>query len=114
MGSSHYGNQACIYGPAVGILPSHGHIFASQVATSFRFASYADDIAAGADTLEELFELLKAIIECFDKAGIQVKASTLIFDVREISFHDYTISKDQTRPKDETYVPYATCPLLGV
>ncbi len=38
------------------------------------FASYADDIAAGADTLEELFELLKTLIECFDKAGIQVKA----------------------------------------
>jgi hypothetical protein len=27
-----------------------------------RFASYADDIAAGAGTLEELFELLKALI----------------------------------------------------
>jgi hypothetical protein len=52
-----------------------------------RFASYADDIAAGADTLEELFELLKALVECFDKAGIQVKASKLIFGVREISFH---------------------------
>jgi hypothetical protein len=57
-------------------------------------ASYADDIAAGADTLEELFELLKALIECFDKDGIQVKASKLIFGVREISFHNYTISKD--------------------
>mgnify|MGYP000135273970 FL=1 len=70
-----------------------------------RFASYADDIAAGADTLEELFELLKALIECFDKAGIQVKASKLIFGVREISFHNYTISKDQTRPKDENLCP---------
>ena len=64
-----------------------------------------DDIAAGADTLEELFELLKALIECFDKAGIQVKASKLIFGVREISFHNYTISKDQTRPKDENLCP---------
>jgi hypothetical protein len=71
-----------------------------------RFASsYADDIAAGADTLEELFELLKALIECFDKAGIQVKASKLIFGVREISFHNYTISKEQTRPKDENLCP---------
>jgi hypothetical protein len=43
------------------------------------FALYANDIAAGADTLEELFELLKALIECFDKAGIQVKAINLIF-----------------------------------
>ncbi len=71
----------------------------------YRFASYADDIAAGADTLEELFELLKALIECFDKAGIQVKASKLIFGVREISFHNYTITKDQTRPKDENLYP---------
>ena len=55
------------------------------------------DIAAGADTLEELFELLKALIECFDKAGIQVKASKLIFGVREISFHNYTISKERDR-----------------
>jgi len=70
-----------------------------------RFASYADDIAAGADTLEELFELLKALIECFDKAGIQVKASKLIFGVSEISFHNYTISKEQTRPKDENLCP---------
>ena len=45
--------------------------------------------------------MLKALIECFDQAGIQVKASMLIFGVREISFHNYTISKDQTRPKDE-------------
>jgi hypothetical protein len=70
-----------------------------------RLASYADDIAAGAETLEELFELLKALIECFDQAGIQVKASKLIFGVREISFHNYTISKDQTRPKDENLCP---------
>ena len=63
-----------------------------------RFASYADDIAAGADTLEELFELLKALIECFDKAGgIQVKASKLIFGVREISFHNYTIPMSHTQ-----------------
>ena len=70
-----------------------------------RFASYADYIAAGADTVEELFELLKALIECFDKAGIQVKASKLIFGVSEISFHNYTISKEQTRPKDENLCP---------
>ncbi len=78
-----------------------------------RFASYADDIAAGADALEEVFELLKALIECFDKAGIQVKASKLIFVVREISFHNYTISKEQTRPKDENLCPIRTCPLQG-
>ncbi len=76
-----------------------------------RFASYVDDIAAGADTLEKLFELLKALIECFDKAGIQVKASKLIFGVREISFHNYTI---RLGLKTRTCVPYATCSLLEV
>jgi hypothetical protein len=70
-----------------------------------RFASYANDIVAGADTLEELFELLKALIECFDQTGIQGKASKLIFGVREISFHYYIISKDQTRPTDENLSP---------
>ncbi len=105
MGSSYHGNQARIYSPAVGVLPSHGHVFASQVATSFRFIRGRYIIAAGADTLEEFFELLKALIECFDKAGIQVKASKLIFGVREISFQNYTISKDQTRPKDENLCP---------
>jgi hypothetical protein len=70
-----------------------------------RFASYANDIAAGADTLEEFFEMLKALIECFDQAGIQVKVRKLIFGVREISFHNYLISKDQTRPKDENLCP---------
>jgi len=74
-----------------------------------RFATFADDVAAGANTLEELFELLKAIIECFDKAGIQVKASKLVFGVQEISFHNYTISGEQTRPKDENLDPIRNC-----
>ena len=78
-----------------------------------RFASYADDSAAGADTLEELFELLKALIECFDKAGIQVKASKLIFGVLEIRFTITLSPKTKRGPKTRTYVPYATCPLQG-
>ncbi len=78
-----------------------------------RFASYADNIAAGAETLEELFELLKALIECFDKAGIQVKASKLIFGVREISFTTTPSPMIRRGPKTKIYVPYATCPLQG-
>jgi hypothetical protein len=39
-----------------------------------RFAIYCDDIVAGADTLEELYELLEALLCCCHKAGIQVKA----------------------------------------
>ncbi len=39
-----------------------------------RFAVYCDDIAAGANTLEELYELFEALIYCCHKAGIQIKA----------------------------------------
>jgi hypothetical protein len=59
--------------------------------------------------LEELFDLLKAIVICFQKAGMQVKASKMIFGVTEISFHNYTMSKDQTRPKDENLDPIKNC-----
>ena len=44
-----------------------------------RFACYADDIAAGADTLEELFELFKALIEALRRGGVQVKAQKVKF-----------------------------------
>ncbi len=36
-----------------------------------RIALYADDMAAGADTLEELFEIYKALVKTLAKAGIQ-------------------------------------------
>ena len=64
-----------------------------------RFAMYCDDISAGADTLEELYDLLEAIICCCYRAGIQVKAGKLKFGVREVVFHNYTISKEGTAPK---------------
>ncbi len=35
-----------------------------------RFAVYCDDIAAGANTLEELYDIFKALICCCAKAGI--------------------------------------------
>ena len=38
-----------------------------------RFALMADDIAAGAASLEELFDLYKVLIKCLAEAGIQVK-----------------------------------------
>jgi hypothetical protein len=64
-----------------------------------KFAIYCDDIAAGADTLEELYELLEALLCCCYRAGIQVKAGKLKFGVPELVFHNYTISKDGTAPK---------------
>ena len=74
-----------------------------------RFASYADDLACGANTLEELFELYKALVVCLAKAGIQVKASKVKFGVEEISFHNYTINSEHTRPKDENLLPIRNC-----
>jgi hypothetical protein len=64
-----------------------------------RFAIYCDDIAAGADTLEELYDQLEALICCCYMAGIQVKAGKLKFGVPEVVFHNYTISKEGTSPK---------------
>jgi hypothetical protein len=52
-----------------------------------KFAVYCDDIAAGADTLEELYELFEALVCCCAKAGIQVKAAKLKFGVTERTFH---------------------------
>ena len=50
-----------------------------------RIAMFADDMAAGADSLEELFEIYKALVIALDKAGIQVKASNKVeFGVEEI------------------------------
>jgi hypothetical protein len=65
-----------------------------------RFAIYCDDIAAGADTLEELYELLEALICCCNRAGIQIKAGKLKFGVPKVVFHNYTISKGGTEPKE--------------
>jgi hypothetical protein len=53
-----------------------------------RFAIYCDDIAAGADTLEELYELLEALICCCYRAGIQIKAGKLKFGVPKVIFHN--------------------------
>jgi hypothetical protein len=65
-----------------------------------RFAVYCDDIAAGADTLEELYELFEALICCCHKAGIQIKATKVKFGVRKVTFHNYTTSSDGVEPKE--------------
>ena len=70
-----------------------------------KFAVYCDDIAAGADTLEELYELFEALLCCCAKAGIQVKASKVKFGVKELTFHNYTISKDGMKPKEANLCP---------
>ncbi len=54
-------------------------------------ALYADDMVAGADTLEELFEIYKALVITLDKAGIQVKANKVEFGVEEVTFHKYRV-----------------------
>jgi hypothetical protein len=70
-----------------------------------KFAVYCDDICAGADTIEELCELLEALICCCKRAGIQVKASKVKFDVVKIAFHNYTITREGTQPKDANLCP---------
>jgi hypothetical protein len=72
-----------------------------------RIALYADDTAAGANTLEELFEIYKALVIALDKAGIQVKASKVEFGVEQVTFHNYRVVSgdgpmaNTTTPKDE-------------
>jgi hypothetical protein len=46
-------------------------------------------MAAGANTLEELFEIYKALFETLAQAGIQIKSSKVEFGVEEITFHNY-------------------------
>jgi hypothetical protein len=53
-----------------------------------KFAVYCDDIAAGANTLEELYDLYEALLCCCAKAGIQVKAAKIKFGVKEVTFHN--------------------------
>ncbi len=57
-----------------------------------KFAVYCDDIATGADTLEELFDLFEALLCCCARAGIQIKAAKVKFGVEKITFHNYTIA----------------------
>ena len=70
-----------------------------------KFAVYCDDICAGADTLEELYELFEALICCCKRAGIQVKASKTKFGVEKVTFHNYTITREGTQPKDANLCP---------
>jgi hypothetical protein len=50
-----------------------------------KFAVYCNEVCAGADTIEELYELYEALICCCKRAGIQVKASKTKFGVEWIS-----------------------------
>jgi hypothetical protein len=70
-----------------------------------RFAVYCDDICAGADTIEELYELFEALICCCKRAGIQVKASKVKFGVIKVTFHNYTITREGTQAKDANLCP---------
>jgi hypothetical protein len=72
-----------------------------------RFVIYCDDIAAGADTLEELYELLEVLICCCYRAGIQIKAGKLKFGVPKVIFHNYSISKKGTEPKEADLCSFA-------
>jgi hypothetical protein len=72
-------------------------------------------MAAGADTLEELFEIYKALVRTLAKAGIQIKSSRVEFGVEEITFHNYRVIEgagpmaNTTTPKDENLDPIKSC-----
>ncbi len=72
---------------------------------SLRSTWYCDDICAGADTIEELYELFEALICCCKRAGIQVKASKTKFGVEKVTFHNYAITCEGTQPKDANLCP---------
>jgi hypothetical protein len=50
-----------------------------------KFAVYCDDIAAGANSLEELQELFDALVCCCANAGIQIKPAKVKFGVKKIT-----------------------------
>jgi hypothetical protein len=52
-----------------------------------------------------LYELFEALICCCKRAGIQVKTSKTKFSVEEVTFHNYTITKEGTQPKDANLCP---------
>ena len=70
-----------------------------------RFALYCDDIACGSNSLDELHEMFAALISCFKRAGIQVKASKVKFGIQEVTFHNYTITAQGTKPKEANLCP---------
>ena len=78
-----------------------------------RLALFADDLAAGANSLEELFEIYQALIIALHKAGIQLKASKVEFGNTKCTFHNYTVvggdgpDANTTTPKSENLDPIA-------
>ena len=58
-------------------------------------------MAVGANTLEELFEIYKALITTLAKTGIQIKSSKVEFGVEEITFHNYKEGNWGHRPHGE-------------
>ena len=78
-----------------------------------RIALFADDMAAGANTMEELFDIYQALIIALHQAGIQLKASKVEFGRTQCTFHNYTVVGGDgplagtTTPKAENLDPIA-------
>ena len=76
---------------------------------------YVNDMAARANTLEEIFEIYKALFTTLAKAGIHIKSSKVEFEVEEIIFHNYKViggtdpMANTTTPKDENIHPIKNC-----
>ena len=78
-----------------------------------RIALFADDMAAGANDMEELFDIYQALIRALHQAGIQLKASKVEFGRTQCTFHNYTVIGGDgplagtTTPKTENLDPIA-------
>ena len=56
-----------------------------------RIALFADDMEAGANSMDELFDIYQALIRALHQAGIQLKASKVEFGRTQCTFHNYII-----------------------
>ena len=78
-----------------------------------RIALFADDMAAGANDMEELLDIYQALIRALHQAGIQLKASKVEFGRTQCTFHNYTVIGGDgplagtTTPKTENLDPIA-------
>ncbi len=54
-------------------------------------ANSLDNMVVGANSLEESFEIYKALIATSFKAGIQTKSSKMDFGIEEVTFHNYQV-----------------------
>ena len=66
---------------------------------------FRERFACGYNSLDKLHRMFGALISCFKRGGIQVKASKVKFGISKITFHNYTITASGTEPKEANLFP---------